>query len=71
MKKNAMGNGSTQCILCGDEFGLLGASSTYCDDCKKVGPGGGQGVGGGRQGVGGGGQGVGGGETGGRRGETG
>ena len=40
MKKNAMGNGSTQCILCGDEFGLLGASSTYCDDCKKVGPGG-------------------------------
>ncbi|XP_074640425.1 rabphilin-3A-like [Tubulanus polymorphus] len=36
MKKNAMGNGSTQCILCGDEFGLLGASPTYCDDCKKA-----------------------------------
>lgn len=36
MKKNAIGNGSTQCILCGDEFGLLGASPTYCDDCKKV-----------------------------------
>ena len=36
MKKNAMGNGSTQCILCGDEFGLLGASPTYCDDCRKV-----------------------------------
>ena len=36
MKKNAMGNGSSQCILCGDEFGLLGASPTYCDDCRKV-----------------------------------
>ncbi|CAI9715995.1 double C2-like domain-containing protein beta isoform X1 [Octopus vulgaris] len=36
MKKNAMGNGDNQCILCGDEFGLLGASPTYCDDCKKA-----------------------------------
>ncbi|XP_070203973.1 rabphilin-3A-like [Littorina saxatilis] len=36
MKKNAIGNGTTQCILCGDEFGLLGASPTYCDDCKKA-----------------------------------
>ncbi|CAE1269120.1 RPH3A [Acanthosepion pharaonis] len=36
MRKNAMGNGSSQCILCGDEFGLLGASPTYCDDCKKA-----------------------------------
>lgn len=36
MKKNAMGNGSTQCILCGDEFGLLGASPTHCDDCKNA-----------------------------------
>ena len=36
MKKNAMGNGSTQCVLCGDEFGLLGASPTFCDDCRKV-----------------------------------
>ena len=36
MKKNAMGNGSTQCVLCADEFGLLGASPTYCDDCRKV-----------------------------------
>ena len=31
-----MGNGSTQCVLYGDEFGLLGASSTFCDDCRKV-----------------------------------
>ncbi|XP_056013625.1 rabphilin-3A-like isoform X4 [Ostrea edulis] len=36
MKKNAMGNGTTQCILCGDEFGLLGASPTHCDDCKNA-----------------------------------
>ncbi|WAR01182.1 RPH3L-like protein, partial [Mya arenaria] len=36
MKKNAMGNGTTQCVLCGDEFGLLGASPTYCDDCRKA-----------------------------------
>ena len=36
MKKNAMGNGTTQCILCGDEFGLLGASPTFCDDCKSA-----------------------------------
>ena len=31
-----MGDGNAQCILCGDEFGLLGASPTYCDDCRKV-----------------------------------
>lgn len=36
MKKNAMGNGTTQCILCGDEFGILGASPTFCDDCKSA-----------------------------------
>ncbi|KAK3086805.1 hypothetical protein FSP39_023732 [Pinctada imbricata] len=36
MKKNAMGNGNTQCILCGDEFGLLGANPTRCDDCKNA-----------------------------------
>ncbi|GFO08695.1 Rab effector noc2 [Plakobranchus ocellatus] len=36
MKKNAIGNGNTQCILCGDEFKILGASPTYCDDCAKA-----------------------------------
>ncbi|KAL8613191.1 hypothetical protein ACOMHN_043000 [Nucella lapillus] len=36
MKKNAIGNGSSQCVLCGDEFGLLGASPFYCDYCKKA-----------------------------------
>ncbi|KAH9515019.1 Rab effector Noc2 [Bulinus truncatus] len=36
MKKNAIGNGSSQCILCGDEFKILSASPTYCDDCIKL-----------------------------------
>ncbi|GFR91797.1 rab effector Noc2 [Elysia marginata] len=36
MKKNAIGNGNTQCVLCGDEFKILGASPTYCDDCAKA-----------------------------------
>ncbi|XP_041349378.1 double C2-like domain-containing protein beta isoform X1 [Gigantopelta aegis] len=36
MKKHCIGNGSTQCILCGDEFRLLGASPTFCDDCRKA-----------------------------------
>ncbi|GFY57673.1 rab effector Noc2, partial [Trichonephila inaurata madagascariensis] len=35
MKKNAMGNGATQCVLCADEFGILGASPLLCNDCKK------------------------------------
>ncbi|XP_035206982.1 double C2-like domain-containing protein beta isoform X2 [Stegodyphus dumicola] len=36
MKKNAMGNGSTQCVLCADEFGILAASPLLCNDCKKA-----------------------------------
>lgn len=36
MKRNAMGNGSTQCILCADEFGILGASPLLCHDCRKA-----------------------------------
>ncbi|CAM1301594.1 DOC2B (predicted) [Pycnogonum litorale] len=36
MKKNAMGNGQSQCILCGDQFGLLRASSLPCNDCRKA-----------------------------------
>ncbi|XP_070571485.1 double C2-like domain-containing protein beta isoform X3 [Ptychodera flava] len=36
MKKNALGNGYTQCVLCGDEFGLLGASPLECSDCNKA-----------------------------------
>ncbi|KAF8776779.1 Double C2-like domain-containing protein beta [Argiope bruennichi] len=36
MKKNAMGNGASQCVLCADEFGILGASPLVCNDCKKA-----------------------------------
>lgn len=37
MRKNAMGNGLSQCLLCGEMLGLLGSSSVFCQDCKKVG----------------------------------
>lgn len=37
MKKHAAGNGSSQCVLCADSFGMLGASSVICVDCHKVG----------------------------------
>ncbi|UJR13596.1 hypothetical protein I4U23_000609 [Adineta vaga] len=36
MKKHANGNGSTQCVLCADGFGMLGASSVLCVDCHKA-----------------------------------
>lgn len=36
LRRNAIGNGSSQCVLCGDEFGILGASPTFCEDCAKV-----------------------------------
>ncbi|XP_046385625.1 rabphilin-3A [Ischnura elegans] len=36
MKRNAMGNGTSQCVLCGDSFGMLGAPSLLCHDCKKA-----------------------------------
>ena len=36
MKKHATGNGSSQCVLCADGFGMLGASSVSCLDCHKV-----------------------------------
>ncbi|NWV85767.1 RPH3L protein, partial [Dasyornis broadbenti] len=35
MRKNAMGNGVSQCLLCGEMLGLLGSSSVFCQDCKK------------------------------------
>ncbi|NXA22741.1 DOC2B protein, partial [Ibidorhyncha struthersii] len=37
MRKNAMGNGLSQCLLCGELLGLLGSMSVFCQDCKKVG----------------------------------
>ncbi|KAL0267358.1 UNVERIFIED_CONTAM: hypothetical protein PYX00_009650 [Menopon gallinae] len=36
MKRNIMGNGTTQCILCGDGFGMFGTSNFTCNDCKKL-----------------------------------
>jgi len=36
IKKHATGNGSSQCVLCADGFGMLGASSVLCVDCHKV-----------------------------------
>ncbi|CAF0996632.1 unnamed protein product [Adineta steineri] len=35
MKKHATGNGSSQCVLCADGFGMLGASAVICVDCHK------------------------------------
>ncbi|XP_050765012.1 rab effector Noc2 isoform X2 [Gymnogyps californianus] len=35
MRKNAMGNGLSQCLLCGELLGLLGSTSVFCQDCKK------------------------------------
>ncbi|XP_074045266.1 rab effector Noc2 isoform X3 [Macrotis lagotis] len=36
MRKNVMGNGLSQCFLCGEPLGLLGSASVFCQDCKKV-----------------------------------
>uniref|UniRef100_A0A3B3SHU1 Rabphilin 3A-like (without C2 domains) n=1 Tax=Paramormyrops kingsleyae TaxID=1676925 RepID=A0A3B3SHU1_9TELE len=36
MKKSAVGNGLTQCLLCGEILGLLGLPSVICQDCCKV-----------------------------------
>ncbi|NXS43256.1 DOC2B protein, partial [Balaeniceps rex] len=35
MRKNVMGNGLSQCLLCGELLGLLGSTSVFCQDCKK------------------------------------
>ncbi|XP_056362947.1 rab effector Noc2 isoform X1 [Oenanthe melanoleuca] len=35
MRRNVMGNGLWQCLLCGESLGLLGSSSVFCQDCKK------------------------------------
>uniref|UniRef100_A0A8C5X0I2 Rab effector Noc2 n=1 Tax=Malurus cyaneus samueli TaxID=2593467 RepID=A0A8C5X0I2_9PASS len=35
MRRNAMGNGLSQCLLCGELLGLLGSASVFCQDCKK------------------------------------
>ncbi|XP_006891149.1 PREDICTED: rab effector Noc2-like [Elephantulus edwardii] len=35
MRHNVMGNGLSQCLLCGEVLGLLGSSSVFCRDCRK------------------------------------
>ncbi|XP_015282165.1 PREDICTED: rab effector Noc2 [Gekko japonicus] len=35
MRKNRMGNGLSQCLLCGETLGLLGSTAVFCQDCKK------------------------------------
>nr|XP_056721116.1 rab effector Noc2 [Euleptes europaea] len=35
MRKNTMGNGLSQCLLCGETLGLLGSTAVFCQDCKK------------------------------------
>ncbi|XP_062870871.1 rabphilin-3A [Trichomycterus rosablanca] len=35
IKRTACGDGHSQCLLCGQQFGLMGISSVMCEDCKK------------------------------------
>lgn len=35
MRRNVMGNGLSQCLLCGEVLGLLGSASVLCRDCRK------------------------------------
>ncbi|EHB13363.1 Rab effector Noc2 [Heterocephalus glaber] len=37
MRQNVMGNGLSQCLLCGEVLGFLGSSSVFCRDCRKIG----------------------------------
>ncbi|KFO25528.1 Rab effector Noc2 [Fukomys damarensis] len=39
MRRNVMGNGLSQCLLCGEVLGFLGSSSVFCRDCRKIGSG--------------------------------
>ncbi|XP_059829204.1 rab effector Noc2-like isoform X4 [Hypanus sabinus] len=36
MKKNVMGNGHSQCLLCGELLGFLGSKSVFCQDCRRI-----------------------------------
>lgn len=36
MRRNALGRTPSQCLLCGDHFGLLGAQSAQCIACRKL-----------------------------------
>ncbi|KAL2095011.1 hypothetical protein ACEWY4_009730 [Coilia grayii] len=36
MRRSAVGNGLSQCLLCGEALGMLGAPSVLCQHCCKV-----------------------------------
>lgn len=36
MQRNVLGNGLSQCLLCGEVLGFLGSASVFCKDCRKV-----------------------------------
>ncbi|XP_047615239.1 rab effector Noc2 isoform X4 [Phacochoerus africanus] len=36
MRHGVLGNGLSQCLLCGEVLGFLGSSSVFCKDCRKV-----------------------------------
>ncbi|KAM7333835.1 rab effector Noc2 isoform X1 [Alexandromys fortis] len=35
MQRNVLGNGLSQCLLCGEVLGFLGSASVFCKDCRK------------------------------------
>ncbi|CAH1112426.1 unnamed protein product [Psylliodes chrysocephalus] len=36
MRRNALGKNAAQCLLCGDNFGILGAQKIVCMDCRRL-----------------------------------
>ncbi|XP_049824347.1 rabphilin-3A isoform X2 [Aethina tumida] len=36
MRRNALGRNASQCLLCGDSFGLMGAHKVVCIDCRRL-----------------------------------
>ncbi|XP_064214519.1 rabphilin-3A isoform X1 [Tribolium castaneum] len=36
MRRNALGRSPSQCLLCGDGFGMLGAQKVLCIDCRRL-----------------------------------
>ncbi|KAF5906864.1 rabphilin-3A-like isoform X1, partial [Clarias magur] len=35
IKRTACGDGHSQCLLCGQQFGMTGVSTVMCEECKK------------------------------------
>ncbi|KAJ8970093.1 hypothetical protein NQ317_012449 [Molorchus minor] len=36
LRRNALGRNSSQCLLCGDGFGMLGPQKVLCMDCRRM-----------------------------------